>query len=122
MEQIGLNIQQIYGMIINLGVDGNILEETGYGYTALLANKYNSCQTIIRHKERIHTQVTEETIQRALEIANNPKKVKGQDIAKATLELTIASSGGSQVCDDVQADYQRLMDEKIKKNEIEWGE
>ena len=122
MEQIGLNIQQIYGMIINLGVDGNILEETGYGYTALLANKYNSCQTIIRHKERIHTQVTEETIQRALEIANKPKKVKGQDIAKATLELTIASSGGSQVCDDVQADYQRLMDEKIKKNEIEWGE
>ena len=87
-----------------------------------MANKYNSCQTIIRHKERIHTQVTEETIQRALEIANNPKKVKGQDIAKATLELTIASSGGSQVCDDVQADYQRLMDEKIKKNEIEWGE
>ena len=122
MEQIGLNIQQIYGMIINLGVDGNILEETGYGYSALLVNKDNSCQTIIRHKERIHTQVTEETIQRALEIANNPKKVKGQDIAKATLELTIASSGGSQVCDDVQADYQRLMDEKIKKNEIEWGE
>ena len=122
MEQIGLNIQQIYGMIINLGVDGNILEETGYGYSALLVNKDNSCQTIIRHKERIHTQVTEETIQRALEIANKPKKVKGQDIAKATLELTIASSGGSQVCDDVQADYQRLMDEKIKKNEIEWGE
>ena len=122
MEQIGLNIQQIYGMIINLGVDGNILEETGYGYSALLVNKDNSCQTIIRHKERIHTQVTEETIQRALKIANNPKKVKGQDIAKATLELTIASSGGSQVCDDVQADYQRLMDEKIKKNEIEWGE
>ncbi len=122
MEQIGLNIQQIYGMIINLGVDGNILDELGYGYTALLANKDNSCQTIIRHKERIHTQVTEETIQKAIKKANNPKKVKGQDIAKSTMELTVAGNGGSQVCDDVQADYQRLMAEKTKENEREGSE
>ena len=38
------------------------------------------------------------------------------------MELTIAGSGGSQVCDDVQADYQRLMAEKTKENKREGSE
>ena len=51
-----------------------------------------------------------------------PKKVKSQDIAKSAIELTITGNGGSQVCDDVQADYQRLMAEKPKENEREGSE
>ena len=122
MEQIGLNEQQIYGMIINLGINGRVLEETGYNYKELLNNKNNACQTIAQYKDEIQTHVTEETIQKAVKKANKPKKVKGQDIAKSTMELTIAGNGGSQVCDDVQADYQRLMAEKTKENEREGSE
>ena len=122
LEKTGLHMQEIYGMISDFAINGLVIDGEEYTYNKLVSNKNNVWNKIIECKDEIPKKVTEETIQRALEIANNPKKVKGQDIAKATLELTIASSGGSQVCDDVQADYQRLMDEKIKKNEIEWGE
>lgn len=122
MEQIGLNEQQIYGMIINLGINGRVLEKNGYNYKELLNNKNNACQTIAQYKDEIQTCVIEETIQHAIKKANKSKKVKGQDIAKSTMELTTAGSGGSQVCDDVQTDYQRLMAEKTKENEREGSE
>ena len=32
MEEEGLKTQEIYGIIINLGVNGNLVNETGYGY------------------------------------------------------------------------------------------
>ena len=38
------------------------------------------------------------------------------------MELTIAGSGGSQVCDDVQTDYQRLMIERTNENKKEGSE
>ena len=122
MEQIGLNIQEIYGMIINLGINGRVIQAPRYSYSELLMNKNNACQNIVEYKSEIQTQVTEETIQKAVQKANKPKKVKGQDIAKATMELAVEGNGGSQVCDDVQADYQRLMNEKIKENEKEGSE
>ena len=122
MERIGLDKQQRYGMIINLGINGIVTEKTGYDYSKLLANQNNACQTIAQYKDEIQTCVIEETIQHAIKKANKSKKVKGQDIAKSTMELTIAGSGGSQVCDDVQTDYQRLMAEKTKENEREGSE
>ena len=122
MEKLGLNEQEIYGMIISGGIDGRILDIKGYSYADLLVNKNNAYQTIAQYKDKIQTYVTEETIQKAIKKANKPKKVKGQDIAKETMELTIAGNGGSQVCDDVQADYQRLMAEKTKENEREGSE
>ena len=123
MEEIGFDIQKIYGMIINLGVNGYVLQnDKEYTYQTLLRNKKNACQTIAQHKDKIQTQVSEETIQRAIKKANKPKKVKGQDIAKSTMELTIAGSGGSQVCDDVQIDYKRLMAERTKGNERKGSE
>lgn len=122
MEQIGLNEQQIYGMIINLGINGRVLEKTGYNYKELLNNQNNACQTIAQYKDEIQTQVSEETIQSAVKKTNKPKKVKGQDIAKSTMELTVTGNGGSQVCVDVQTDYQRLMAEKTKENERKGSE
>lgn len=122
LEKVGLSNQEIYGMIINLGIGEKILERNGYGYTILLSNKNSACQTIAQYKDEIQTQVTEETIQKAVKKANKPKKIKGQEIAKSTMELTAEGSGGSQVCDDVQTDYQRLMDEKTKENKKEGSE
>lgn len=123
MEQTGFNIQEIYGMIINLGVNGYVLQnDKEYTYQTLLRNKKNACQTIAQYKDKVQTQVSEETIQRAVKKANKPKKVKGQDIAKSTMELTITGSGGSQVCDDVQTDYQRLMIERTNENKKEGSE
>ena len=122
MEKLGLNEHETYGMIISGGIEGKILDIKGYSYADLLVNKKNVCQTIAQHKDKIKTQVSEETIQSTVKKANKPKKVKGQDIAKSTMELTIAGSGGSQVCDDVQADYQRLMAEKTKENKREGSE
>lgn len=122
LKKVGLSNQEIYGMIINLGIGEKILERNGYGYNNLLSNKNKVCQTIAQYKDEIRTQVTEETIQKAVKKANKPKKVKGKDIAKSTMELTIAGSGGSQVCDDVQTDYQRLMIERTNENKKEGSE
>ena len=36
--------------------------------------------------------------------------------------MTTQGSGGSELCDLVQADYQRLLDEKIKENGKEGSE
>ena len=122
MEKIGLTEQEIYGMLINLSVNGYVLEETGYGYSVLLANNKNVCQTIAKYKDKIQTEVTEETIQNAVKKANKQKKFKVQDIAKATMELTVEGSGGSEICDGVQADYMRLLDEKTNNNQKEGSE
>ena len=110
-------------MIINLAVNGSAIEKTGYGYTVLLKHE-SVCQTIGKYKEKIQTHVTEETIAKAVKKANRKRKIKGQDIAKTTIELTISGSGGSKTCDDVKKDYNRLLEEKtdIAKKGSEQGE
>lgn len=122
LEQIGLNIQDIYAIIINLAVNGKVIAKAGYSYVNLLRNQNNACNTIAQFKEQIQTEVTEETIQKAVKKANKPKKVKVEDIAKATMELTAKGSGGSKICDDVQADYMRLLDEITNNNQKEGSE
>lgn len=114
-----MNEQEIYGMIISGGIEGRILDIKGYSYADLLVNKNNAYQTIAQYKDEIQTHVTDEALQKAIKKENKLKKVKGQDIAKSTIELTITGNGGSQVCDDVQTDYKRLMTEKAKRNERE---
>mgnify|MGYP006935747667 CR=1 FL=1 len=54
LEQAGFGEQEIYGMIINLAVNGNVLEEKEYGYTNLLGNVNNACKTIIKYKNKIN--------------------------------------------------------------------
>ncbi len=125
MEQIRLDTQEIYGMIINLGINGKVIEKRGYSYTNLLSNLNNACKEIANYKDEIETSVKESTIQKAVKKANKPnkpKKVTGQAIAKKTVEITTKGSGGSEICDLVEADYQRLLDEKINENEKEGSE
>ena len=38
------------------------------------------------------------------------------------MELTAKGSGGSQICDDVQADYMRLLEERTNNNQKEGSE
>lgn len=66
MEQIGLDKQEICGMIINLGVNDRCLKEAGYSYTSLLNNVNNVRETIKDYMFNINTTVTEGTITRAL--------------------------------------------------------
>lgn len=66
MEQIGFDKQEIYGMIINLGVNDRGLKEAGYSYTSLLNNVNNVRETIKDYMFNINTTVTEGTITKAL--------------------------------------------------------
>ena len=66
MEQIGFDKQEIYGMIINLGVNDRGLKEAGYSYTSLLNNVNSVRETIKDYMLNINTTVTEETITKAL--------------------------------------------------------
>ncbi len=59
MDKIGLNTQEIYGMMINLGTKGKIIEENGYSYSNLLRNTNNARQTIAQYKNQIQSKVTE---------------------------------------------------------------
>ncbi len=122
MERVNLNQQEIYGMIINLGINNKVIGKAGYNYSSLLMNSKNCCQTIKQYKGEIQTNVTEETIQKALKKINKGKKIKSKNIAQSTMELTVEGRGGSQICDDVQADYQRLMLERTKENKKEGSE
>ena len=38
------------------------------------------------------------------------------------MDLTVEGSAGSELCQSVQADYQRLLDEKAKEKEKEGSE
>ncbi len=66
MKQIGLDYQEIYGMIINLGIKGKALEENGYGYSELLLNKSKLSQQISQSKDKIQTKVSECAIDTAV--------------------------------------------------------
>ncbi len=83
IEKIGLNKQEIYGMIINLGINGIVLEETGFDYSVLLVNKNNACQTIAQYKEKIQTQVTKGGILKA-----QSENLKNKDTEKLIEELS----------------------------------
>jgi len=115
MEQTGLNLQEIYGMIINLSINGRIIDVAGYTYSNLLDNKNNVCQTIAQYKNEIQTEVTKETIQRAVKEVNKKKTIKGKDIVQASMELVVTGNGGSEMCEQVQADYQKLLDQSLQK-------
>ncbi len=115
IEPIGLSTQEMYGMLINLGVNGKVIKEAGYNYNNLIRNQNNACQTIAQYKDEIQTQVSEETIQKAVKNATKQKKITGKDIAQTAMELVVEGNGGSEICDKVQADYQKLLDQSLQK-------
>ena len=122
MEKSGFNIQVVFGMVINLGVYGKMTKEGGLSYSVLLSTPRNACRKIIDNQYKVQTEVSEATIQKAVEKMNKPKKVTGKGIAKATIALSDEGKGGSELCEAVQADYQRLMAEKAKENERKGSE
>ena len=85
MEQIGLDTQEIYGMIINLGINGKVIEETGYDYTSLLNNTNNACQTIVEYKDKIQTDITEGIILKAK--SDNLSQEDGEKLKKELIDL-----------------------------------
>ena len=105
----------MYGRLINLGVNGKVIKESGYNYNNLIRNQNNACQTIAQYKDEIQTQVSEETIQKAVKNATKQKKITGKDIAQTAMELVVEGNGGSEICDKVQADYQKLLDQSLQK-------
>ena len=115
MELIELTRQERFGMIINLGVNGKVIEQSGYSYAALLNNTNNACETIVQYRDQIDTQVKETTIKKAVKINNRDRKITGKDLAQTALELMVEGSGGSEICDCVEANYM----EQLKKNKAE---
>lgn len=103
LEQVGINTQEIYGMIINLGVNGNIIEETGYSYGHLLQNSNNACQTIARYKDKMQTQVTETSILKA-----QSENLNKQDVYGTIINLGVNKS----VLDERGYSYEDLLTNK----------
>lgn len=75
-KQTGMGKQDIYGMIINLGVNGKILEDPGFGYTYLLANRLNSQEKLGQYKDEIAKDVTEIMILKATSNGINEQETK----------------------------------------------
>lgn len=66
-EKAGLDEQEIYGSIINLGIDGNLTDMTGgFTYTDLLINKNDVFYDVERYyRDQMHIDITEDRIQKA---------------------------------------------------------
>ena len=60
----GFSEQEIYGIIINLGVNEKIIKEAGYGYQNLINNGEKAIE-LAKHKSEIDTNVSDITIQTA---------------------------------------------------------
>lgn len=67
-EKIGLKEQEIYGAIINLGVNGRIVPYGNFGYSKLL-NSSLKVKELKQYKSEIETEVSQETIKKSLNIA-----------------------------------------------------
>ena len=57
LELLGFTEQEIYGMIMNLGINENIVEDSGYGYNDLLLKTYK-VKELPKYKGKIRTDVT----------------------------------------------------------------
>ena len=69
IERTGLKDQEIYGIILNLAINGSITTQKGYGYAELI-QKPEKFQELIKQNVEIKTNVTEENI----EVARNKAK------------------------------------------------
>ena len=59
IEKTGLKEQEIYGIILNLAINGSIAKQKGYGYAELI-QKPEKFQELIEQNTKIETNVTEE--------------------------------------------------------------
>lgn len=87
MEQTGLKTQEIYGMIINLGVNRNSINEVGYNYSVLLNNVNDSRESIKDYIKSIQTTVTDGTINKG--VSENLNKDEQEQIKAELIQLGI---------------------------------
>ena len=113
-EQMGLDEQGIYGTIINLGVNGVIVDEPGCGYSELLMNSGNACQKVAHRVGEIQTVVTQHTIEKAL---NKSEKIMKKSVKCQKDKGTIANQSvtRNKLVGLVKAEIQQLKEEKIEK-------
>lgn len=81
LEEIGLTEQEIYGSIINLSINGSIVQCKGFDYTTLIGAP-SKAQGLQKYKEELETTVNEETIKNAQEKAKKIMKKTVKQIKK----------------------------------------
>lgn len=58
LELTGFSEQEIYGIIINSGLNSTVVEDSGFHYANLLLNKGNCAKKLIKYKGKIKTDFT----------------------------------------------------------------
>ena len=107
-ERIEWNQDEIVEMLVECTKTGKIIiDDNKFTYSQLLRTPYKISESI-KGMEHIFSGIE--------------RKIDGKDIMEASMELLAKGRGGSQICDDVQADYMRLLDEKTKNNQKEGSE
>ena len=107
-EKIEWNQDEIIEMFVECAKTGkNIIDGNKFTYSRLLATPYKISESI-KGKEHIFSGIEQ--------------KRAREDIREVSIGLLAEGSGGSQICDDVQADYMRLLDEKTNNNQKEGSE
>lgn len=109
-EKLGLNTQEIYGIIINSATIGKPIKNQKFSYSKVLTNKSPFLQKINQHKGSINTEVTEEAIEKALKKVK--RSLKGTDLFEEGRKV---GNGGSKVCCDVNDEINGLRQEQNKK-------
>ncbi len=105
LETIGLTEQEIYGVIINLGINQSVIENVGYGYSNLLMNKTKVLE-LAQHKDKIDSTISEMKIQNAVANTLNEKE-------KESLKREFAELGISKELIDTIAEKNLYMAKKI---------
>ena len=107
-ERIEWNQDEIVEMLVECTKTGKIIiDDNKFTYSQLLRTPYKISESI-KGMEHIFSGIE--------------RKIDGKDIMEASMELLAKGRGGSQICDDVQADYMRLLDEKTNNNQKEGSE
>lgn len=112
LEKMGIGENESYFLIINCAVKGKLCK--GCGYSDLLLSRRKSYKLITDEVIDDNKTIDEESL-RGIGILFE-RKISGQDIVKATMELTVEGSEGSKICDEVRTDYMRLLDGKTNDN------
>ncbi len=100
-ERIEWSQDDIIEMIVECTKYGKIhIAEDKYTYSQLLRTPYKIAESI-KGKKIIFSGVK--------------PRFDGKDILKSTMELTVKGKGGAQICDEVQADYQKLLEQKVQQ-------
>ena len=72
-ERLGLNLQQCYGAVLNLAINGKVIDQTGYGYNTLTGNK-SKFADLAKYKKLLFTNVNDSLISSSTLRYNYAKK------------------------------------------------